>query len=192
MKSLIDYIKECDFATPMNTIGMGNPSGPDINNIGSEPIITGKPRKLKKVKKKSVNESNINLSELLKNIIYDDDFYENNYSIFTDDATDEQLRIKLIDGYCIEVCMFVSDYYNVKNIQYYLLDDKGKDYHCLMRYNGLWYDAYNYNGVDKLEDLKFIEINKSYHKYDEGELHNHLHLISKNEFDFDKAQKLIH
>ena len=26
MKSLITYIKECDFATPMNTLGMGNPT----------------------------------------------------------------------------------------------------------------------------------------------------------------------
>lgn len=24
MKSLINYIKECDFATPLNTIGIGN------------------------------------------------------------------------------------------------------------------------------------------------------------------------
>lgn len=141
---------------------------------------------------KLINESNIDLSELLENIIYDDDFCDDNYSIFTDDSTDEQLRIKLIDGYCMEVCMFVSDYYNVKNIQYYLLDNKGNDYHFLMRYNDLWYDAYNYDGVNKLEDLKFIEINNSYHKYDEGELHNHLYLISKNEFDVNKAQKLIH
>lgn len=58
MKSLIDYIKECcDFANPMNTTGMGNPSGPDANGIASEPLVTGRPHKLKKVKKKSIKES---------------------------------------------------------------------------------------------------------------------------------------
>ena len=52
MKSLIDYIKECcDFANPMNTTGIGNPSGPDTNDVASEPLVTGKPHKLKKVKK---------------------------------------------------------------------------------------------------------------------------------------------
>lgn len=52
MKSLIDYIKECDFATPMNTTGIGNPSFPTDATPGSEPIVTGKPHKLKKIKKK--------------------------------------------------------------------------------------------------------------------------------------------
>lgn len=59
-----------------------------------------------------------------------------------------------------------------------------------MRYKDLWYDSYNFEGVDKLENLKFIELNKSYHKYDEGELHNHLHLISETEFDYKKAMEL--
>lgn len=200
MKKLIDYIlelKECNIATPMNTIGMGDivvtPDG------SSDPlIITGKPKKLKKVKKKSIKESEYykesynNLSEILENIINDDDFYDDNYALFNDDDDEETLRIKLIDGHCVEVCVFVSDYYSniTKGIKYYLLDDKGKDYHFLMRYNDLWYDGYNYKGVEKLEKLKFIELNKSYHKYDEGELHNHLHLVSEDEFDFNKAQKM--
>lgn len=53
MKSLSDYIKECDFATPMNTIGMGDVS---VNNdIISEPI-EGKPHKLKKIKKNKIKK----------------------------------------------------------------------------------------------------------------------------------------
>lgn len=51
MKSLKEYIEECDFANPMNTTGIGNPSGPDQQGIASEPIVTGKPHKLKKMKK---------------------------------------------------------------------------------------------------------------------------------------------
>lgn len=51
MKSLKDYIKECEFANPMNTTGIGNPSGPDQQGIASEPIVMGKPHKLKRVKK---------------------------------------------------------------------------------------------------------------------------------------------
>ena len=50
MKSIITYIKECGYATPMNTTGMGNPQGPNQEGIASEPLVTGKPHKLKKVK----------------------------------------------------------------------------------------------------------------------------------------------
>lgn len=53
MKSLKKYIEECNFATPMNTVGMGDiqvtPEG------STDPlVITGKPRKLKKIKKKQL------------------------------------------------------------------------------------------------------------------------------------------
>lgn len=189
MKTLKKYIEECNLVTPMNTVGIGDiqvtPEG------STDPlVITGKPRKLKKIKKKKINESKQSLSELLEYIIEDEDFIDNNYSIFDDYEDDEELRIKLIDGYCMEVCIHISDYYKVRGIEYYLLDDKGDDFHFLMRYKKLWYDGYNFEGVDKLENLKFIELNKSYHKYDEGELHNHLHLISKNKFDYDKAMEL--
>ena len=51
MKSLKEYIEECDFANPMNTTGIGNPSGLDQQGIASEPIVTGKLHKLKKMKK---------------------------------------------------------------------------------------------------------------------------------------------
>lgn len=137
-----------------------------------------------------INESLNNLSALLEDIIYNEDFIEEQYSIFDDDYSDEELRIKLIDGFCMEVCMFISDYFDIKGIIYYLLDDGGDSYHYLMQYNDLWYDAYNFEGVKKLEELKFIEINKSYQKYDEGELHNYLYLISKNKFDYNKACKI--
>ena len=116
----------------------------------------------------------------------------NNYSIFDDCDDEEELRIKLIDGYCLEVCIFISDYYKIKSIEYYLLDNKGDDYHYLMKFKNMWFDAYNYKGVKNLEELKFIELNKSYQKYDEGELNdsNILHFISKDEFDYNKAMKL--
>ena len=35
MKSLVNYIKEEIFATPANTIGMGNPSAPTDTQVGS-------------------------------------------------------------------------------------------------------------------------------------------------------------
>ena len=52
MKSLKTYIKECDYATPANTTGMGNPQSPNQDGIASEPLVNGKPHKLKIVKKK--------------------------------------------------------------------------------------------------------------------------------------------
>jgi hypothetical protein len=51
MKSLIIYIKECDFTTQMNTIGMGNPLFSTDIGVGTEPITLNKPRKIKKLKK---------------------------------------------------------------------------------------------------------------------------------------------
>ena len=140
-----------------------------------------------------IKESQEQLSDILENIIYDENFQDDNYSIFDDNLDDEELRIKLIDGYCLEVCQFISDYYEgkFKGIEYYLLDD-GNNYHYLMFYNDLWYDAYNYQGVKHLDELKFIELNKSYQKYDDGELcdTSRLHFISKDEFDYNKAIKL--
>lgn len=55
MKSLITYIKECDFTTPMNTIGMGNPLFSNDIGVGTEPITLNKPRKIKKLKKPAKN-----------------------------------------------------------------------------------------------------------------------------------------
>lgn len=51
MKNLINYISEEEFATPSNTVGMGNP-GVDSNGNISEPI-----KLLKKKKKAKVSES---------------------------------------------------------------------------------------------------------------------------------------
>lgn len=142
--------------------------------------------------KQFIFEAKNKLSSILENIIYDENFQEDNYSIFDDCDDEEELRIKLIDGYCLEVCIFISDYYKIKGIEYYLLDNKGDDYHYLMKFKNMWFDAYNYKGVKNLEELKFIELNKSYQKYDEGELNdsNILHFISKDEFDYNKAMKL--
>lgn len=49
MKSLYKYLKECDLATPMNTMGMGNPSI-DCDVI-SEPIGCNKNKKRASKKK---------------------------------------------------------------------------------------------------------------------------------------------
>lgn len=60
MKSLKKYIEECNFATPMNTVGMGNPQCPTDTNVGSEPIIgpitIDKTKKLKKIINKNKKE----------------------------------------------------------------------------------------------------------------------------------------
>ena len=50
MKHLKDFL-ECDFATPANTNGMGNPAFPEGDNPGSEPITP-----LKKKLKKKLNK----------------------------------------------------------------------------------------------------------------------------------------
>lgn len=43
MKNIIDYIREMEgMATPLNTMGMGNPMPPTNGEPGSEPVIPGK------------------------------------------------------------------------------------------------------------------------------------------------------
>lgn len=59
MKNIIDYIREMEgVATPLNTMGMGNPMPPVNGEPGSEPVIprkipTSKEKDCKKKKKKA-------------------------------------------------------------------------------------------------------------------------------------------
>ena len=66
MKSLYDYIKECDAASaidaansihtgPLDVIGMGEPMLPDEKHDGSEPLPTSKSKPKKKKKNKKLN-----------------------------------------------------------------------------------------------------------------------------------------
>lgn len=105
------------------------------------------------------------LSDRLENIIYNESFEDFCWSVFANCYSNEDIRRKLIDGFCMEVCMFIS-HYNIPGIEYYMLDDNGDAYHFLMKYKNKWYDAYNYTGVDKLEDLEFVHMYMS--KYDEN------------------------
>ncbi len=53
MRNLIDYLKECDYATPANTNGLGNVIAPEGDNVGSGDLIgISKKDKIKKKKKK--------------------------------------------------------------------------------------------------------------------------------------------
>lgn len=113
----------------------------------------------------SYEEPYNHLSDILANIIYNDSFEEYCWSAFNC-YSNGGIRRKLIDGFCMEVCMFISSHYNIPEIEYYMLDDKGDAYHFLMKYENKWYDAYNYTGVDKLEDLEFVHMYMS--KYDEN------------------------
>ena len=128
------------------------------------------------------------LSDRLEDIIYNESFEEYCWSVFANCHSNEDIRRKLIDGFCMEVCMFIS-HYNIPGIEYYILDDKGDAYHFLMKYENKWYDAYNYMGVDKLEDLEFVHMYMS--KYTEKQLHTYLQLVSEESFDYKRAMELI-
>ena len=127
------------------------------------------------------------LSDILENILDNDDFLEDNYGALEDVHGEKQQRIRLIDGYCIEVCMFVS-YYELDDVDYYVLDDGGSSYHFFMKQNNLYYDAYNYRGVKKLKDLEFVKMYMN--KYSENELMKHLTLVGSGDFDYNKAIKI--
>lgn len=72
MKSLQDILKECDLATPGNTIGMGNPMPPTNNTPGSEPICSDckKGKKKKKVKESLLDNDNDILDQGVEAMIH--------------------------------------------------------------------------------------------------------------------------
>jgi hypothetical protein len=67
MKTLKDYLRECEMATPMNTAGIGNIACPDASEVGSGDLIGIADKDIKKKKKKLKKKKNI------RNL-----YYENN------------------------------------------------------------------------------------------------------------------
>lgn len=49
MTNNLNNIKECEYATPMNTLGMGNVQLPTDTNVGSEPLSINPKRKKKRL-----------------------------------------------------------------------------------------------------------------------------------------------
>lgn len=182
-------VGEClnvQMATPLNTLGAGNIVNTETGAPEALPV-----NKTKRKKKRIVKESNDDfaLSYFLEDIIYDESFEDFCYSVFGEGNSEKTIRKKLIDGFCMEVCMFTSWRSKIQDIEYYLLDDRGDAYHFLMKYKNTWYDAFNYTGVDKLEDLEFVHMYMS--KYNEEQLHKYLTLVSKDDFDHSRAMDLI-
>ena len=88
----IKYFLECNFATPMNTPGMGNLSAPEGPEVGSGDIPIAIIKNIKKKKKKHLKEYlDINKYQL-GNIIFDlDDSYilEGNRIVYTSNDGDD-------------------------------------------------------------------------------------------------------
>jgi hypothetical protein len=60
MKNLIDYLKECEFATPMNTQGLGNIMAPEGDTVGSGDLIgISKSTKKKRKNKKTILKNKV-------------------------------------------------------------------------------------------------------------------------------------
>ena len=132
------------------------------------------------------------LSNFLESFWSEEDWYDDISGALDDN--DEQTRLNLIDnGYCLTVCncvSFLEDEPFYDDIEYYLLDDGGSSYHFFMKYDDLYYDAYNYDGVKKLSDLQFCKI---YMKGKSEEyLNKNLKLVGKgSNFSYKKAQSYI-
>ena len=133
------------------------------------------------------------LSQFLKDFWNEDDWYDDISGALDNSA--KQTRLNLIDnGYCLTVCNCVSfledeDFYD--DIEFYCLDDGGNSYHFFMKYDNLYYDAYNYKGVKKLSDLQFCKI---YMKGKSEEyLNKYLKLVAKggDNWDYTKAQEMV-
>ena len=132
------------------------------------------------------------LSNFLETFWDEDDWYDEIYGALANNT--KQTRLNLIDnGYCLTVCncvSFLEDEPFYDDVEYYLLDDGGTSYHFFMKYDNLYYDAYNYKGVKKLSDLQFCKI---YMKGKSEEyLNKNLILVGKGaDFTYEKAQSYI-
>ena len=132
------------------------------------------------------------LSNFLETFWTEEDWYDDISGALDDN--NKKTRLNLIDnGYCLTVCncvSFLEDEPFYDDVEYYLLDDGGTSYHFFMKYNNLYYDAYNYKGVKKLSDLQFCKI------YMKGKsddyLNKYLILVGKGaDFTYEKAQSYI-
>ena len=132
------------------------------------------------------------LSNFLETFWTEEDWYDDISGALDDN--NKKTRLNLIDnGYCLTVCncvSFLEDEPFYDDVEYYLLDDDGTSYHFFMKYNNLYYDAYNYKGVKKLSDLQFCKI------YMKGKsddyLNKYLILVGKGaDFTYEKAQSYI-
>ena len=94
----------------------------------------------------------------------------------------DDIRIKLVDGQCDVVCRWFSGMFD--NVEFWLLDDGGNDYHVFMKSDGKYYDAYNYDGVDNPNELKFVQMYMR-GKYDNDMIMKHMHYVSTGKFDDD-------
>lgn len=133
------------------------------------------------------------LSNFLETFWTEEDWYDDISGAIADNA--KQTRLNLIDnGYCLTVCncvSFLEDEPFYDDVEYYLLDDGGSSYHFFMKYDNLYYDAYNYKGVKKLSDLQFCKI---YMKGKSEEyLNKYIKLVAKggDNWDYTKAQNYI-
>ena len=59
MKTLKNYVRECEMATPMNTSGMGNITLPAAQEVGTGELIDISDKNIKKKKKKLKKRKNI-------------------------------------------------------------------------------------------------------------------------------------
>lgn len=145
--------------------------------------------KILKLDEHYIKRAKQTLEEALFNMIFDDDFCETNYGAI-DEEDEEQTQLNCIDnGYCVCTCMYISDNFSyINGIQYFLLDNGSDSFHCLMKHDEKYYDAYNYDGVNKLEELKFVEMYMP--NYNEEQLQGSLKFISQDYFDENKEKEL--
>ena len=147
------------------------------------------------IERLNINESSgyyKTLSNFLETFWTEEDWYDDISGALDDN--NKKTRLNLIDnGYCLTVCncvSFLEDEPFYDDVEYYLLDDGGTSYHFFMKYDDLYYDAYNYKGVKKLSDLQFCKI------YMKGKsddyLNKYLILVGKgDDFTYEKAQSYI-
>lgn len=115
------------------------------------------------VSKYEHNDAADYVSDILYNLINNEFFYDDAYHAFDNTVNDEEVRLNLIDnGYSKIVCRYVSnmteDSEFASQVNYLKMCVDSEICHYFIEIGNKFYDAYNYNGVDQLNKLEFVNM----------------------------------
>ena len=75
------------------------------------------------------------------------------------DADDFKSKRALIEGYCDLFAIYVKTKYPDKDVKIQSATSWG-NHHTFLKYGNKYYDGFNTDGVDKVEDLKYFKEEK--------------------------------
>ena len=122
------------------------------------------------------------LSYELKNLVINKDFLSHFDESEYISKDENELRHLFINGRCESVCRWISGIFN--DVEFYLLYIDNDNYHLFMKQNDMFYDGYNYDGVNDINQLEYVKLHSCNKHYD-------VYYISTGEFDRDITKSIL-